>query len=404
MWLEYLRTALERFFTYKLITVLAIVGIAVASATFVATFAIGSNARVQIMKDVQELGTNLVFIRSIRTPTTRLPWVSRLDLSLQDMGFLRENVRNIRDIAPHVFYDDVLRAGRQKLLKRVDGTTAACKDIQNITMKYGRFLNETDEKLCRNVCLVDTEIAKEIFAADNPIGQTLMIGNNIYRIVGVMNTKLQSTYFDVSAKIIIPISTLQRNRNLGNKVDSISISANAASQAPAMVEDVSRKLEAYHGEKNFTVWCQEVFLRQRDRIASIFQLLMISLALISIMVGGIGIMNIMLISVKDRIKEIGIRRSVGATREGIIIQFLLEAVLLTVSGGLIGILVGSLIGRGLTKLLSLFLGISVEWSTIWSPTILVISFLFAFVTGLLSGLYPAIKASKIQPVEALRHE
>jgi len=401
---EYMKSALERFLTYKLVSVLAIIGICVASATFVFTIAVGGNARAQILKDIQELGVNLVFVRGIRTPSTRVPWMSRLDLSVEDVDFLEKNVSNIRLITPNIFYDEIVQFGRTKILKRIEGTTADSLFIKNISIKHGRYIDADDVRWYRNVCVIDEEVSSEIFGQENPVGLTIYLGANYFSVIGVMNKKIQSTYFDMNGKVIIPISTLQRNRNLANKIDSISISAISSSSAAPMVDEIEKKLLSFHGEKNFSVWCQEVFIQQRKRIANVFQILMISLALISILVGGIGIMNVMLISVKDRTKEIGIRRAVGSTRRGIILQFLLEAIFLSIAGGLIGLLAGTFLAKGITRGLALFLNFSIEWTESVSPLVLIFAFLVSCAIGILSGLYPAIKASRIQPVEALRYE
>lgn len=404
MIIEHFRSAIEHFATYKLVSFLAIVGICIASATFVFTFAVGGNARSQILKDVQEMGVNLVNVRGIRTPTTRDPWMARLDLSLDDVGFLERNVAHIRLISPNIFYDDIIRFGRIRILKRVEGTTADSLSIKNISIKHGRYIDADDARLCRSVCVVDEEIAQDVLGDENPVGRTVYIDKYNFSVIGVMTKKAQTTYFDMYGKIVIPITTLQRNRNLGNRIDSISISAISPLDAAPMVEEIDQKLLKFHGEKNFNVWCQEVFLRQRQRIANIFEILMISLAMISVLVGGIGIMNVMLISVKDRTKEIGIRRAVGSTGRGIIVQFLMEAVSLSMVGGLFGLLIGSILAKVITRGLALLMGFSLDWTESVSAGVLFLAFMIFCSVGVLSGLYPALKASRVQPVEALRYE
>jgi len=404
MYWEYLKTAFSRFFSHTLVSILAVLGISIAAATFVATFAVGSNARTQILADIQEMGTNLVFIRSIRIPTTRDPWMSRLDLNLDDVDFLKRNIRNIQFIAPQVVYDDIIRFGSKRLLKHIEGTTPESQYIQNLELERGRFLNSFDMNNYRHVCILGTNLAAELFGNQDPVGQTIFIGENFFTVVGILVEKPSTFYFDYNDRAIIPVTSLQRSRNLGNNIDTISISTFDASQAPAMVDQIAQKLTEHHGEKNFNVWCQEVFLQQRKKIADIFQLLMISLAMISLLVGGIGVMNIMLMSVRDRTKEIGIRRSVGATKRSIILQFLLEATMISMIGGFFGIIIGTYLGRGISRVLALILNLSVEWSTIWSPNIVVISFLSVCLIGILSGLYPAYRASTVQPAEALRYE
>ncbi|MBN1272533.1 MAG: ABC transporter permease [Candidatus Aminicenantes bacterium] len=404
MFWEFVKSSFFRFSSHKLVTFLAVLGISIASATFVATFAVGSNARAQILSDIQEMGVNLVFIRSIRIPTTRNPWESRLELNLDDMEFLRKNLKDIQYIVPQIVYDDVIRFGQERLLRHIEGTTSDCRFTQNLKIKVGRFLNTFDLDLYRHVCVLGTNLAEELFGQENPVGQTVFIGLDFFTVVGVLQSKPAAMNFDYNERAIIPITTLQRNRNLGKKIDTISISTFDPAQAPPLVKEISEKLTTHHGEKNFNVWCQEVFLQQRERIASVFQLLMISLALISLLVGGIGIMNIMLVSVRDRTKEIGIKRAVGATKRNILFQFLLEATMISMMGGIFGIIFGTLLGRGITGIMAFILDLSVQWSAIWSPTVFIFSFISVCVIGILSGFYPAYRASIIQPVEALRYE
>lgn len=404
MFREFIKSSFFRFSSHKLVTFLAVLGITIASATFVATFAVGSNARAQILADIQEMGVNLVFIRSIRIPTTKNPWESRLELTLDDIDFLQKNLDHIQYIVPQILYDDVVRYGQNRLLKHIEGTTPESRLTQNLNIKTGRFLNHFDLEHYRHVCVLGSDVAEELFGRENPVGQTLFIGRDFFTVVGVLHSKPAAMYFDYNERALIPITTLQRSRNLGKKIDTISISTFDPAQAPPLVEQITEKLALHHGEKNFNVWSQEVFLQQRERIAGVFQLLMISLALISLMVGGIGIMNIMLVSVRDRTKEIGIKRAVGATKRNILHQFLLEATLISMMGGVFGIIIGTLLGRGITGLMAFILDVSVQWSAIWSPSIIVISFISVCIIGILSGFYPAYRASIIQPVEALRYE
>ncbi len=404
MFWEFVKSAFSRFSSHKLVSFLAVLGISIASATFVATFAVGSNARTQILSDIKEMGVNLVYIRSIRIPSTKEPWISRLELNMDDIDFLKKNISHIQYIAPQILYDEVIRFGQQRYLKHVEGTTPENQYTQNLKMKAGRFLNEFDMKNSRNVCVLGSELATDLFEDENPIGMTIFIGNEFSTVVGVLQEKPETMYFNYNDRAIVPIKNVQRKQNIGEKIDTISISTFDPSQAQSMVEEITVKLTEHHGEKNFNVWCQEVFLQQRERIASVFQLLMISLALISLLVGGIGIMNIMLVSVRDRTKEIGIKRSVGATKRDILIQFLLEAAIISIIGGIFGILIGTYLGRGVTSLLAVFLNYSIKWTAIWSPAIIVISFISVCLIGILSGFYPAYRASIVQPVEALRYE
>lgn len=404
MFWEYLKATLSRFSSHRMVSFLAILGISIAAATFVATFTVGTNARAQILADIQQMGVNLVFIRSIRIPTTRDPWTSRLDLTVEDIDFLKRNVRNIQFAAPQIVYDELVHYGNKKFLKNVEGTSPDSQYIQNLEIERGRFLSEFDLEAFRNVCVLGSDLAVDLFEGEDPVGQTIFLGDHFFSVVGVLAPKMTTFYFDYSERAIIPITTLQRSRDLGNRIDTISISTFDPSHAPPMVDRISDILKEHHGEKNFNVWCQEIFLQQRKQIANVFQLLMLSLALISLLVGGIGIMNIMLMSVRDRTKEIGIRRSVGATKRSIVTQFLFEATFLSSAGGLIGIFIGVFLGRGITQLLAYFLQMPFQWTGIWSPVVIFISFLAVCLIGILSGLYPAYRASLIQPVEALRYE
>jgi putative ABC transport system permease protein len=266
----------------------------------------------------------------------------------------------------------------------------------------GNFFTDEEVTNTERVCVLGRTVAFNLFGYQNPVGETVRIGNNSFRVIGVMSTIGQTpSGKDQDDIVLIPYTTLQKRIMGVTDVDNISISVRGQNDIPFAESQITQLLRERHQirpgmENDFFVKSQVDIIERIFTISKIMTILLGSIASISLIVGGIGIMNIMLVSVTERIKEIGIRMAVGARERDILIQFLIEAVVLSLVGGLIGIVLGIVA----TKTASFF----TEWPTLVSLSSIIIAFSFAAIIGIFFGLYPAKKASKLDPIEALRYE
>ncbi|MGC9022294.1 MAG: ABC transporter permease, partial [Dissulfurimicrobium sp.] len=294
--------------------------------------------------------------------------------------------------------------GNQNWSTLVTGTTPSMFDLRDWPIASGRYFTQDDVKAAAKVCLLGKTVVDNLFGAINPIGQIIRIKNVPFTVIGVLAEKGQSPNGqDQDDAIYVPVTTAQKKLfgvPFPGVVKIILVSAKGANELGPAEEQITELLKQRHHigpkqENDFTVKNLTQILKAAEKTAKIMSLLLGAIASISLVVGGIGIMNIMLVSVTERTREIGIRMAVGAKTWDIRLQFLIEAVTLSVSGGIIGIIMG----MGVTLAVA-----TTGWPTLISPISIVLAFGFSVVTGVFFGFYPAYKASLLNPIEALRHE
>jgi putative ABC transport system permease protein len=402
--LNILRLALRTLARNKMRSLLTMLGIIIGVGAVIATVSIGQGAQYLVQQGIQNMGTNAVFIAagSNRPGGARLGFWAVKSLTIDDLNAILREVPLIREAAPAVVSRTQIVYQNQNWNTGITGTTPNYFEIRNWAVESGTVFSQDEVDMAANVCVLGTTVANILFEKENPIGQTVRIGNLPFRVVGVLESKGQSVMgTDQDDVIFAPYTTVQKKISGITWIQFMNASAVTQEASLAAVPQITALLRERHrirpGEDDdFFVRTQSEVADLANQTQSVMTLLLGSIASVSLIVGGIGIMNIMLVSVTERTREIGVRMAVGATEKDVQNQFLLEAVTLSMAGGLGGIVLG-LIG---SALISKFL----TWPTLISFWAILIAAIFSAAVGVFFGFYPARKAARLDPIEALRYE
>ena len=401
---EVIRVALRALARNKMRTILTMLGIIIGVGAVICTVAIGQGAGAQVQKQIQSLGTNMimVFAGSVNTGGVRMGSQANKTLVADDAQSILHNVPDVTAASPVVFSQVQVVAGNQNWFTRGQGASPDFLQIRNWPVVAGGSFTQKDVDVAADVCVIGSTVAQQLFGDQDPVGQTMRVKNLPFRILGVLQTKGQSGIGqDQDDVIIMPYTTVQKKITGITWVQSIFISA-SSQQAMQPVQDAIAALlrQRHHlrpGEDDdFIIRSPNEMANAAAASSLVMTALLAAIASISLLVGGIGIMNIMLVSVTERTREIGVRMAVGATEADVQRQFLSEALVLSSIGGLIGIALGT---AG-SILISHFL----QWSTLVSPISVLVAAVFSAAVGVFFGYYPARKAARLDPIEALRYE
>jgi putative ABC transport system permease protein len=410
---ESVRIALRSLAANKMRSGLTMLGIIIGVAAVIALMGVGRGASAAIDSQINSMGTNLLFVSPGSTSESgvRTAQGSAQTLTYEDAMALAdpENLPALAAVAAQVqVFGQVVYLGNN-VNTPVLGVTANYGDVRNQTVDQGEFIGEANVSSKSSVVVLGANVASTLFPdGQDPVGQTVRINNIPFKVIGVLAAKGGSGMGNQDDQVIVPITTamarLSRNRTgSGNVISQISVQVVDPGQIDAAVEQIGAVLRDRHNiryEDDFTILSQEDMLESATEITDILTLFLGGVAGISLLVGGIGIMNIMLVSVTERTREIGIRKAVGATRKNVLAQFLTEATILSVVGGLIGVAVGA----GIASLIS---GLSVGSMTLQpviAPDSILLATLFSLAVGLFFGIYPAYRAAGLDPIDALRYE
>jgi len=406
--------ALESLAGNKLRSGLTVLGIVIGVAAVIAMLSVGRGAQASITGSINSIGTNLLFVFSgnmrgegpgPRTVTFERP------LTLADANAIADPLAapSILAVAPALQGNGTFNWGGESTSATIMGVVPAEKEISNYTLAEGEFINEENVLGRASVVVLGPEIADNLFGHhDGVVGETVRIEGQPYRVIGVLESRGGSMFGSQDNQAFIPFSTAQARlakRRAHDEVDMITVQAVSAEAVPTASEEISQIVRQRHhtpiGEDDFTVFTQQQFLDTFSTITGVLTIFLGGIAGISLLVGGIGIMNIMLVSVTERTREIGLRKALGARKRDILIQFLTESSVLSLVGGIIGILFGWLI--------SFLIGwIATASGTAFTPVVgidaVLMATLFSAAVGLFFGIYPANRAAGLEPVEALRYE
>lgn len=370
------------------LTMLGVI-IGVASVISAVAFALGSTKN--ITDSIQGLGTNLIQINITGRNSNR-------NLTLENLQqFAEDNSDEIYGVAPTVSGNATVKFGNKNKSTSVIGTSPEYEDIRNVHVQSGRFLLSFDVDYNQKVALIGTAVSNNLFSGVNPVGQKIKINGQVFTVVGLLQERAGGQDQSEDDQIIIPVTVAQRlTRN--TVIRNFSVQAATAEQ----VNDVMNKLNdyltgIYKDSNTFRVMNQAQMLQTLDTVTNSMMVILGGIAAISLLVGGIGIMNIMLVSVTERTREIGIRKAIGAKRRNILVQFLIEALMVTGVGGIIGILVGM-------AFIKFIIGGFKLAPEVYSVPWMIISFGISLLVGVIFGLFPANKAANLNPIEALRFE
>jgi len=389
MIVQSVKMAFKSILANKMRSLLTMLGIIIGVASVIALVAIGQGTTKRVTEQVQGLGANLLTVNIFgRGPSTALDYEQAMRLA---------EVEGVELAAPAVTQNATVKFGTTSESVNVTGTNRAFLDVQHYEMAEGRFIGDVDLDFRHRVAVLGSETAAALFGDENPVGQTVSINGSRFKVVGVLAEKGESSAGSRDEIVIVPITTGERMFRTGG-VRTIYLTVEDEREATAVRERVENELAGmFRGNANsYRVFSQQELLETVSSISDSLALMLGGIAAISLVVGGIGIMNIMLVSVTERTREIGVRKAIGAKRRHILLQFLIEAVVLSSLGGVLGI--GAGVGAALGA--SRAAGMDVVFST----DVMLLAFGFSMAIGVLFGLFPANKAAKLNPIEALRFE
>jgi putative ABC transport system permease protein len=399
--LELVRLAFSRLGTSRLRSVLTMLGVIIGVGSIVALVAVAQGATSGITDRIQGLGTNLLTVTPGATFSgfTRGAAGSATTLTLEDADALAK-LQGVAAVEPEVSTQQTVIAGLQNTTTSIIGTTPAFPAVRSYQVWVGSFLNQAAVDQHLRVAVLGATTADDLGLDESSIGTDIAIGGLPFRVVGILQPKGSSGPFSQDDQVLIPISTAQRYFVSGDSVRSIGVSVASADQIDATQALMTFTLEQRHGTNgtndDFTIQSQAQLLDTFSSVTGLLTLLLAGIASISLVVGGIGIMNIMLVSVRERTREIGIRKAVGARSGDILFQFLVEALVLSLLGGLIGIVLG--------VAASAAIGAVAGWGFVFSPLTVVVAVGFSLLVGVVFGVWPARQAARLDPIASLRYE
>ena len=410
-----LRTALTALTTNKMRSALTVLGIIIGVTAVIALMSIGRGSQAAITSNIESLGTNLLFVRAGASSqgVVRGAIGSAGTLTLGDAEALADPTLapSVAAVAPQVSTFAQVVAGAENTNTQIVGVTPEYQSVRYYKVSDGEFISDTQVQAKSLVAVLGSSVAETLFGETSPIGQYIKINGRQFKVIGVLESKGGTGFGSQDDVILAPISTVQyrlasqRTASGGKTVQTINVQVVSTDQTDAAIEQITSILRERHNiasgeDDDFTISSQQETIEALQESTQIWVLLLGAIAGISLLVGGIGIMNIMLVSVTERTREIGIRKAVGAKRRDILLQFLVEAALMSLIGGAIGVLVG----WGVSTLIS---GVSVGGQTIetvMSVDIPILAVSVSAAIGILFGLYPAYRAARFNPIEALRYE
>lgn len=408
---ENVSIALLSLIDQKFRSMLTMLGIIFGTASVIIMVSIGEGAKKQAIAKYQDLGIRNIIVRDKALTDKELEEVRMKfspGLTLEDAAVIFDIVPGVVEVACQAEADVEARYGDKSAKGMITGVTPSIAGILNYSVKSGSFIKKDHYDKLLKVCTLGSAIARSLFGYENPVGQNVKLGDQWFEVVGVMNTKALFTETvgelaarDLNNDIYIPLSTFNKRilkeNVLASEIDQLTVKLENSERLMESAAVITSILDRHHyNTDDFSVIVPYELLKQEEKERSRYNFLLASIAAISLIVGGIGIMNIMLASVVERTREIGIRRALGGRKNDILNQFVTEAVMMSLLGGLIGVILGIL--------LSLILSLSSEVTTTIKFYSLFIAFSFSILVGITFGYLPAKKAANLRPIESIRHE
>lgn len=405
-----LRLAFAGIFENKTRTFLTMLGIIIGIASVIAIMSIGTGAQSLITGSIEKIGTNLVGVlpgaaSSDSAPPAGAMGIVITTLTYDDAVAIRK-VQNVVGMSAYANGSGEISAGRESLDGTFSGVTAEYPFVENHEVELGRFYTENEERTSKKVVVLGFEITEKLFPFGNALGKKIKVKDTTFTVIGIMKRKGASIASNPDDQLYIPLSTAQKIL-LGQKhLGVIRVKINQEEKIPVTMEQIRRLLRYRHGiddaqDDDFSVRSLDQAVEMLGAIINGLRFFLASIAAISLIVGGIGITNIMLMTVKERTREIGLKKAIGATPTQIKNQFLIEALVLTGAGGILGIIFGSLFSYGIAFAAQYA---DYTWKFSISPTSVVTSLAVSIFVGVAFGMYPARKAAGLNPIDALRYE
>ncbi len=401
--LDYLRQAGVAMVTHKMRSFLSILGILIGVAAVIAMLALGQGAKESIEQQLASLGSNLLVIRpgSSRVQGVAMEAGTVTRFTLQDVATIAKLSEVVKSVSPSVSGRGQMVYANKNWNTRVEGVGSDYATMRAASPAVGRFFSEDEVKMRERLIVLGATVVRQLFGEANPIGETIKLNLTNFKVIGILPAKGANTFHDQDDTAVIPVTTAMFRVFGKEYVDSINVEIKRPDLLDLAQEEISGLIIKQHRlakdeEGSFQIRNMADIKNTLESTTKTMSLLLGSIAAISLLVGGIGIMNIMLVSVSERTREIGLRKAIGANNKDIMVQFLIEAILMSFLGGIFGVLLGT----GIAVLITLFAG----WAVRVSSSSIILATTFSLVVGIVFGIWPAQKASKLDPIEALRYE
>jgi putative ABC transport system permease protein len=394
---EAFRVALDALRGNRVRSLLTMLGIIIGIAAVIVVVSIGSGARQQIESQVEGLGSNLILVVPGQFNTNDLSsnGPSTSTMQIGDAKVLADVVGDEDAVTARISSGAQVRAGAVERFVTVQGADQNLPRVLNRPVAEGQYFTSVDVDARRRVAVLGSQAARNLFPGTDPVGRQVTVSGTRFQVIGVLAEQGESFGVSQDNEIHIPITTAQRLLGI-DRVDAFAVKAPSSTVVPQLSERLWRAMKAEYPDQTFSAVTQTQILGVIGQILGLLTAVLAAIAGISLLVGGVGVSNIMLVSVRERTREIGLRKALGARQRDVLVQFLVEAVLLTTVGGLIGIAIGIAVSSAVNHLSPL--PASIEW---WSP---VVAFVVSAAVGIFFGVFPARRAGRLDPVVALRTE
>jgi len=400
-----IKIALMAMVRNKMRTFLTMLGIIIGVASVIAMLAIGQGSKKSIQDQISGMGTNMLFIRpnSDMREGVRMDAGSMQTLKIEDVIAIQAQCPSVSEVSPQVSSGGQVIYGSKNWPTSVQGVNSQYLTIRKLSIKDGIIFTDQDVSSAAKVCVLGQTVIKNLFPdGEDPIGKTIRFNKIPFKVVGVLNVKGQNTFGQDQDDIILaPYTTIQKRIMAITWLQSIYVSATSENTSASALKEITQTLRKSHALKDtadddFEVRSQAELISTFSSVTDMLTILLAAIASISLLVGGIGIMNIMFVSVTERTREIGLRMAIGGREMDIMFQFLIEAIMISVAGGIFGVILGFTTSYAVSSILG--------WPISITTLSIVLSFLVCVVTGMFFGWYPARKASYLDPIDALRYE